>query len=320
MDSTVSSPSTTSATYIANPTLPAYNDTIEWVDGYFTVHVLSNPSRRYSYYLWILIGFVFSIVVILHLTGSSAGLVGAYWNKWALRRRTLRKKQARIAAWKTGTTPHPYSLPPNGQILSLLAVLFTTLALAFIGPDFIYPTARVNQFRRDVSYTLAEFKPYAPQFTIEKAWWTSGNRTGTLAFALFPLCILFGLKQPPFAIFANPFTVQFHFDKLVWLHRWTGRLVWFMATLHVTLWSVQLLRDKRAGTGLVAYHYAFLHLKFVYGWVVRSLSFFLLTFRSHAKHRLSGSSQQSSSFRCPFSERDFTSISMPATFSSSPSL
>jgi len=247
-----------------NPVVPPYNVTADWVVAYFTSHILSDPSRRYSYYLWILVGFVFFIVAFLHLTGSSAGLIGAYWNKWALRRRTLRKKHARMTAWKTGRSPNPYSLPPNGQILSLLGLLFTTLALCFIGPDYIYPTAGVAQFRRDDS----NYAALAPTWTIEKAWWTSGGRTGTIAFALYPLCILFGLKQPPFAIFANPFTLQFHFDKLVWLHRWTGRFIWFIASLHVALWSVQLFRDRRQGTGLVAYHYAFLHLKFIYGWMV----------------------------------------------------
>jgi hypothetical protein len=309
-------PSATS--YNPNPPIPAYSDTAEWVEAYFTIHVASSPSRRYSYYLWILVGLIFVIVAFLHITGSSTGLVGAYWNKWALRRRTLRKRHARITAWKTGRSPQPYSLPPNGQILSLVALFLTALALCFIGPDYIFPGARITDFRRDSSYSPSTFFPFQPHYTIGKAWWTSGDRTGTIAFALFPLCILFGLKQPPFAIFAIPFTIQFHFDKLVWLHRWTGRFIWFIATLHVLLWSVQLLNDRRDGTGVVAYHYAWLHINFVYGWIVRITHFFVrvITISPASIPRLLLFSRVSFFFQSPLSGLNTTSTFMHYTSSS----
>jgi len=269
-----------STAYTPNPTTPAFSDDFEWIEAYLTIHVLSHPSRRYSYFLWVLIGFVFFIVAFLHLSGSSTGIIGARWNKWALRRRTLRKKHARMVAWKEGRSPQPYSLPPNGQILSLSAVLLAALVLCFVGPDYIYPEAEITQFRRGLTtasgepFNISSFFPFQPQYSIQKAWWTSGNRTGTIAFALFPFCILLGLKQAPFAIFANPFTLQFHFDKLVWLHRWIGRFIWFITTLHVALWSVQLVNDRRDEDS-VAYHYVWLHRNFVFGWIV-SKAFLLL--------------------------------------------
>jgi hypothetical protein len=222
---------------------------------------------------------VFFVVAFLHLTGASTGTIGARWNKWALRRRTVRKNHARMVAWREGGTPKPYSLPPNGQILALGGLLATTLVLCLVGPDYIFPEAEITQFfRRELKtadgtpFKISDFFPFQPQYSISKAWWTSANRTGTIAFALFPLCILFGLKQPPFALFANPFTLQFHFDKLVWLHRWTGRLIWFVTLLHVAFWSVQLVNDKRDDQGRVAYPYAFLHINFVYGWIVRHVT------------------------------------------------
>jgi len=174
-----------------------------------------------------------------------------------------------MVAWKTGKTPSPYSLPSNGQILSLTALFFTALALTFIGPDYIIPPNTKDEFIRNVfarDVDPAEFFQFIPRLTIDKAWWTSANRSGLIAFAIYPLVILFGIKQWPFAVFATPYTVEFHFDKLVWLHRWTGRFIFFLSALHVLLWSVQLtVVDHRHGH--FAYRYVWLHINFVYGWV-----------------------------------------------------
>ncbi len=113
---------------------------------------------------------------------------------------------------------------------------------------------------------------WQPQYTIYKAWWTAGGRAGIIAFCLLPLCVLFALKAPPFAIFALPFTTQIHFDKLSWLHRWSGRLIYLITLLHVVFWSVQLSRDTRDLTGKHAFVYAWQYDKFLYGWVVRIFS------------------------------------------------
>jgi hypothetical protein len=140
----------------------------------------------------------------------------------------------------------------------------------------------VWQVRRDITYVepqrrnfipnIAPYLPLQPQYTIDKAWWTSSARAGQIAFALFPLCVLFALKAPPFAIFAIPFMIQFFFDKLAWLHRWTGRLIWFLTSIHIALWSVQLVRDHKPSTGRVAYVYAFSYMPFIFGWIVSWIS------------------------------------------------
>ena len=89
-----------------------------------------------------------------------------------------------------------------------------------------------------------------------------------IAFALFPLCVLFTLKGTPFALLSLPFTFQLHFDKLAFLHRWTGRIIWLLTTSHVVLWSVELLKDRRPDTDKLAYTYAWAYSKFIYGWIV----------------------------------------------------
>ncbi|TFK55046.1 hypothetical protein OE88DRAFT_1717113 [Heliocybe sulcata] len=255
-----------------NPTTPVYSDDVEWITAYLTIHMLSTPSRRYAYLLWIVVVFFFLLFAVLHWTGSRGGSIGAYWYKWALRRRTWRKKGKIAAASKKGLRAQPMPMSSNAQILCLTVIVLGSLALCFAGPDYIAPGSKVWQFTRSTTiskraYDVSMFTRYQPQYTIPKAWWTSGDRTGLIAFALFPLCILFALKAPPFAIFAIPFMVQLHFDKLSWLHRWVGRLIWFITTLHVAFWSVQLASDKRTGTAKIAYTYAWQYEKFIYAWI-----------------------------------------------------
>lgn len=275
MASSISS-ATASSPYTANPTTPPYSDAMEWTTAYMVIHMLSVGSRRYAYILWFIVAFIFILFTVVHLGGLRAGYIGARWNKWALRRRTWRGKRNQ----KKGIRGKPMSLPPNGQILSLALLFICTLILSFVGADYISPTRNTFNFRRDleevvmhsreVTYDASLYYQYQPQYTIAKAWWTSGGRTGLIAFALLPLCILFALKAPPFAIFALPFTMQLHFDKLAWLHRWSARLVWFVSALHVVLWSVQLAKDHQPASGYLVYHYAWQYEKFIYGWTVRN--------------------------------------------------
>jgi hypothetical protein len=267
-----------------DPTTPAFSDDLEWITAYLTIHSLSFPSRRYPLLLWIVVLFFFLAFAILHWTGSRGSFLGAHWSKWSLRRRTWRKKH-NVALALNRNDPHrqPHPLPSNAQLLCLTLLLGGSLALAFVGPDYIAPSLKVWQVRRDIGIlelqhrniipNTAPYLPLQPQYTINKAWWTSSARAGQIAFALLPLCVLLVLKAPPFAIFAIPFMIQLFFDKLAWLHRWTGRLIWFLTSLHVVLWSVQLVRDRKPSTGRVAYIYAFSYTPFIFGWIVSSFSF-----------------------------------------------
>ena len=55
MSSTAATASPTSSNPIC-PTTPAYDDPLEWFTAYAVIHMLSDPSRRVTYILWILIG------------------------------------------------------------------------------------------------------------------------------------------------------------------------------------------------------------------------------------------------------------------------
>jgi hypothetical protein len=266
----------------ANPTTPAFSNDLQWITAYLAVHMLSVPSRRYSFLLWIAVVFGFLVFAVLHWTGSRGGVVGARWSKWALRRRTL-------GSWRTvskkGQTlrKQPMLLPSNAQLLCLAVLFAATFALCFVGPDYVKPhTAVWHWSRRSVAlgerklkYDPSDYVGFAPQYTIHKAWWTVGGRTGMIAFALFPLCILFAIKAPPFALFAMPFMIQIHFDKLAWLHRWSGRLIWFLSIIHVATWSVQLWHDHKTSpffdnknSTRRAYSYAWLFQRFIFAWIV----------------------------------------------------
>ena len=259
------------------PPIPEYDNDLEWVTAYLVQHMLSQSSWVYTWILWAAIGLVFFVFTAMHWAGFRGGYLGAVWSKWALRRRTWRKKHSLTVAMKAGQ-PHrqPMSLPSNAQILSVCALFAGILALSFAGPDYLapgsqlwnyhdYPIAPVMTRR---GYDLTQFTFLQPQFTIPKAWWTSGGRTGLIAFALFPLVILLALKAPPFAILSSRYFIQLGFDKLAFLHRWCGFLVWLLATLHTAFWSVQLASDHRPSTGRVGYSYAWQYEKFRFAWTV----------------------------------------------------
>ncbi|RDB21080.1 Ferric/cupric reductase transmembrane component 1 [Hypsizygus marmoreus] len=245
----------------ANPITPNISDDAEWIKTYLVMHSMSGNSLCYAYFLWFGVAIVSCAFAILHLSGCRGNVIGAYWSKWGLRRRTWRGKYTLAVSRRTGERPHPESLPSNGQLLCVSVLFIAVLLLAFVGPDYISPS--YNFFNLS---TISVDPDYRPQYTITKAWWTSGGRTGIMAFALLPLCILFALKAPPFALFALP-AIQMHFDKLAWLHRWSGRLFWLLSTAHVLFWSIQLLTDQRMGTSHLAYRFAWQHREFIYGWV-----------------------------------------------------
>jgi hypothetical protein len=268
----------------SNPTTPDYTDPLDWITAYLTVHSMSTTSYRVTYALWIIIGAFFLIGTLLHLSGTNRPYWFAHWSKWALRRRTWRKHQGKKEAERTGK-PHrqPVPLPSNSQLLSLGFIFILAMILAFVGPDYITPHTAISSTnststnstssstnstqKRVVNH--AEVEEYVAYYTIYKAWWTVAGRTGLMAFALFPLCILFALKAAPFAIFALPYTTQFSFDKLSTMHRWVGRLIWFITAIHVTSWSVQLSTKKNPVTGKSVYTYAWIYPPFQWGWAVR---------------------------------------------------
>jgi Ferric reductase like transmembrane component len=267
----------------SDPTTPPIQDDHQWITAYLTIHQLSTPSYRYMYILWLAVVLIFLVFVVLHWTGASGGAVGGLWNKWSLRRRTWRKQHSLAEARRKGTPyKQPLSLPSNAQLLSLATLYIATFSLCFLGPDYIAPGTHVWDLKRHIAArgththldaridrALTTSTISQSRYTISKAWWTAGGRTGTMAFALIPLCILFALKSPPFALFSLPFLIQIYNDKLAFLHRWAGRLIWLVTTLHVALWGMQLSRDKRStDNSSSVWLFAFQYDKFVFGWLV----------------------------------------------------
>ncbi|KAK7054826.1 hypothetical protein VNI00_003289 [Paramarasmius palmivorus] len=198
----------------ANPTVPEYSDDLEWVTAYLVAHMMSEPSRRYVWILWLCIGSVFLFYTFLNLTGKRlGGHYTALWRRWAIQRRTWRGLIRR-----SGKKKPPALLPSNGQLITLIVLPIVTLLLAFGGPDYIAPDTFIFNLKPPKiharGYDTSSYTQFQPQYQINKAWWTAGGRTGLIAFGLFPLVVLFALKAPPFAFFALPFTTQLHFDKL----------------------------------------------------------------------------------------------------------
>ncbi|KIY61737.1 hypothetical protein CYLTODRAFT_495084 [Cylindrobasidium torrendii FP15055 ss-10] len=259
-----------------NPTTPVYTNDLQWITAYLTVHMMSDNSRRYAYLFWLCLAAVLVVCIAIRLSGLNGTVLGAYWKRWSIRRRTWRGYypfQPSINGKRA-----PVSLPPNGQLLTLFLIPVVAIILCFAGSDYIAPSSHIFDLTnpgtvvRRTSYDVAAFVKWQPQYTIRKAWWTMGGRAGLIAFALLPLVVLLGLKAAPFALFS--WTLNLHFDKLSWLHRWIGRLVYLVTLLHVIFWCIQLGTDKRPHTdGEVAFRVAWLYPKFIAAWI----AFFLLT-------------------------------------------
>ena len=60
---------------------------------------------------------------------------------------------------------------------------------------------------------------------------------------MLPLSVALALKQWPMALFATPFFTNLGVDRTAFWHRWVGRIVWILATVHSSLWIKQLLID-----------------------------------------------------------------------------
>lgn len=279
-----SAASSSSSAEPSNPTAPNFMDDVTWLTAYLWIHSLSKNSYVYMYILWFTVGVVFFLLSWATWSGVRVTAIGAWWSKWALRRRTWRKKHTlqkmeaeakRLGVPVSALHRQPRSLPSNAQILSAVALIVLTVVLCFVGPDYINPDLNLFQFSSSSSMkkraqqqindsTLFNFIAH---YDIAKSWWTMAARFGGMAFALYPLVIVLALKAPPFALFGIPGLVAYGHDKMIRLHRYVGRLVWFVTLLHVIFWVVQTLKDRRAMTGKLVIAYVWQYQKFRFAWV-----------------------------------------------------
>ncbi|WVN87551.1 uncharacterized protein L203_102734 [Cryptococcus depauperatus CBS 7841] len=194
----------------------------------YTTAYLEAHRMRYVYIMWFIFAAIALLYAISHHIRLSGGSLGAIYTKWGIRRKAF----GRPSNGRRGMV-----LPSNNIMVSIAILVAIPVALTLVGPDYVKPNLSV------FNYTKRAFVPY----TINKAFWTSGNRFGDMAFALIPLVVLFALKAPPFAVFClRPFTHLFH-DKLVLFHRVAAWLVWAITTVHVILWTIQLFKDQHDG-------------------------------------------------------------------------
>lgn len=203
-------------------------------------------------------------------------------------------------------------LPSVARCLFLCALLLIPILLTIIGADYIRPTAGVfdmgasfpnitdpktplfirslasldeaaapslGPYRRHLSWGIGSFASVgtAPATVTlpYRTWWTAGGRTGIMTNALTPLIVIVALKAQPFAIFSTRLLGGLSFDRLSFVHKWGGRIVWLFAAVHVATWSVQLKFDYAFGGEVWAF--VFLWNRFRWGFVVSSPQVYLHT-------------------------------------------
>lgn len=180
-----------------------------------------------------------------------------------------------------------FTFPSIARMLALFVFIAVPICLTLIGADYISPTVSMFNVtasfptdasiassgimqKRSVQFGLGSYPTVTtnvPQYTLPyRDWWTAGDRTGEIANALTPLVVIFALKQVPFAVLSLQLFGGYAFDRLSFLHKWGGRIVWLFAAVHVGTWSVQLKIDKRYTGSL--WQVAFTQPRFRWGFVV----------------------------------------------------
>lgn len=202
-----------------------------------------------------------------HHLRLSGGAIGAAYNKWGMKRHSIRFWPMR---WGRA-----FVLPSNSYLLTIGSVALSLILLSTLGVDHVRHNQNVMDFSSNatgaVKRALADFEELkrasaamkirrAPppdnsveelttyvSWQVDKATWTQGNRWGYMAFAALPLIVTLALKSSPFALFTMPWLTGLHWDKVGTFHRAGGWVVWGMVTVHVVVWTVKLFDDHYDG-------------------------------------------------------------------------
>lgn len=227
-------------------------DTTDDANFYLASHYFNKPSQLYAYAFW---GVILLLVVVARvpLPRCPRRLASPLY-RWALLKRP-------VSVWIANPSYSPYFLPSNSNIVLIFSFFILLCCLCFVGPDYIPGRG----FTVDVPTV---------ESVILKSLWTSAARAGLIAFCLLPLTVLLGLKSSPAAVFSWRLTMRLYFDKLAVFHRWSARFLYFFTTLHVVLWTTKLSMDDIDGE--IALRKAFRKERFVCGWVVCTLLYFLV--------------------------------------------
>jgi hypothetical protein len=282
-----------------------------YLRSYFTAHAFAVSSYRYEFITWFALIAIFAILAAFYHAGiADQTWIGAAWSRWAVRNRVVKTGRKSAAAdrnqrFSTGNAKVDrtlevvkmpsrkiYTFPSLGSILLLIALVLIPIALTLIGADYIRPGAGVFDMsesfpsnvptntpglsRRGLEWGQGSYPSvsiYSPRLTLPyRTWWTAGSRLGAMTNALTPLIVITALKQIPFAVLSTRLAGGYAFDRLYFMHKWGGRIVWLFATSHIVLWSVQLTKEPIFYTSM--WSIVFLWPKFRWGFV--SYIFFTL--------------------------------------------
>lgn len=231
--------------------------------------------------------------------------IGAKWKRWATKNRVYKlgkrvdihgnpiQKDSRGFARAYAPLKHRqiFTFPSFGRLVLLFFMIAVPVVLTLVGADFIGPKVGVFDFsqswprqttnyaglsRRDFTTgsrrvqwgqgSYPSVTTYPPALTLPyRTWWTSGDRTGDITMGLVPIVLIMALKQVPFALLSTRFFGGYAFDRLSFLHKWGGRIIWLFGTAHLVTWCIQLNKDTRIGEPV--WTFVFMWTKFRWGWV-----------------------------------------------------
>jgi hypothetical protein len=219
--------------------------------------------NRYAFIFWILISFSLGIWAICHQLSKFTDGRGyfaagrAAFQKIGITRYGMSQKikdKVNKAATSNGTSssnlPPKTPITPSGSGRTKISIPKTILPKNYV-------SLTNSQFFVGIGISILAFGlcligpdyhsdqvPGRPLQKIQKSWWTSGARFGLIIFALIPMVIGLAVKQWPFNLMAIPWFTDYGVDKTINIHRWIGRFIWCLTTIHAWLWGVQLVKDK----------------------------------------------------------------------------
>ncbi|KAJ9479047.1 FAD-binding FR-type domain-containing protein [Pseudozyma hubeiensis] len=231
--------------------------------------------------------------------------IGALWKRWATKNRVYKlgkrvdihgnhiQKDSKgfSRAYAPLASRRIFTFPSFGRIVLLFFMLAVPIVLTLVGADFIGPNYGVFDFsqswpsqttnmaglsRRAVQTlhkrlqwgqgSYPSVTTYPPYNTLPyRTWWTTGDRTGDITMGLVPIVLIMALKQVPFALLSTRFFGGYSFDRLSFLHKWGGRIIWLFGTAHLVTWCIQLNIDTRIDEPV--WSFVFMWTKFRWGWV-----------------------------------------------------
>ncbi|EST05457.2 Ferric reductase transmembrane component-like domain protein [Kalmanozyma brasiliensis GHG001] len=278
----------------------------QYLQGYFTAHMLPATSYRYVYLLWFITIAVCLVLGSFHMLGvGERTYIGALWKRWATKNRVYKvgkrvdihgnpitkDSKGFVRAYAPLAHRQIFTFPSFGRVVLLFFMLAVPIVLTLVGADFISPSVGVFNFaeswppqttnmvglsRRAIQTlhkrvqwgqgSYPSVSTYPPYRTLPyRTWWTSGDRTGDITMGLVPIVLIMALKQVPFALLSTRFFGGYGFDRLSFLHKWGGRIIWLFGTAHLVTWCIQLNVDTRIGEPV--WTFVFMWTKFRWGWV-----------------------------------------------------